>query len=286
MTETSSAPEKKERWYKKLFQRGPVVPVVRLQGVISQDLRPGRLNISSVTPLLDKAFGFKKAPAVAIIVNSPGGSPVQSRLIMERIRQLADQNDKKVLVFVEDAAASGGYFIAIAGDEIIADPSSLVGSIGVVMAGFGFVEAIAKLGITRRLYTAGKSKATLDAFQPEKQEDVERIKQLELDIHETFIGSVRARRDRKLTGSDEELFSGAFWTGKRALDMGLIDALGDIHSTLRSRFGDSVRLRPIAPKRPLLQLPGMGLRQSLGAGLPAEALAEIEDRAAWSRLGL
>ncbi len=274
-------------WYRKLFGGGTTIPVVRLQGVIAADQRPGRLNIASVAPLLEKAFAFKKAPAVAIIVNSPGGSPVQSRLIAEHIRLLATEKNKQVLVFVEDAAASGGYFIASAGDEIIADPSSIVGSIGVIFAGFGFVEAIAKLGITRRLHTAGKNKSTLDPFLPEKEEDVARIKQMELDIHEVFIDYVKARRGDRLKAPDDELFTGEFWTARRGLEKGLVDALGDVSSTLKARFGDEVKLKLIAPKKGFFQLPTFGLsRAGSGGDVAGEALARIEDRLFWSRLGL
>ncbi|WP_127144714.1 S49 family peptidase [Pelagibacterium montanilacus] len=280
-TERARAP-----WYKRLFKKGPVVPVVRLQGQISQDQRPGRLNIASISPLLEKAFANRKAPAVALVVNSPGGSPVQSRLIARRIRQLADRHDKTVLVFVEDAAASGGYFIAVAGDEVIADPSSIVGSIGVVMAGFGFVDAIAKLGVTRRLYTAGTNKSTLDPFLPEKPEDVDHIKQLELDVHDVFIDYVRTRRGEKLKGEEAELFSGRFWTAGRALEMGLVDGLGEMHTVLRERYGNDVRLRPIAPKRSFFSLPGLGIGAQGTDDALGSALNRLEERALWARLGL
>jgi signal peptide peptidase SppA len=273
-------------WLARPFRRrGTVIPVVRLQGVIAADTRPGRLNIASVAPLLRRAFAFK-APAVALIVNSPGGSPVQSRLIAKRIRDLAAEHDKQVLVFVEDAAASGGYFIATAGDEIIADPSSIVGSIGVIFAGFGFPEALAKLGVERRVHTAGKNKSTLDPFLPEKPEDIERIKQMETDIHSVFIDWVKSRRGDLLTKSDDELFTGEFWSGVRGLELGLIDALGDLHETLRTRFGDDVRTRVIEPKRGLFTLPRIGLSSLLPRELSADVVAAIEDRALWSRLGL
>ena len=260
------------------FRRGgPIVPVVRLHGVIAADQRPGRLNIQSVAPLLDRAFRMA-GPVVALIVNSPGGSPVQSRLIAKRIRDLATEHEKHVLVFVEDAAASGGYFIATAGDEIIADPSSIVGSVGVIFAGFGFPQALAKLGVERRVHTAGKNKSTADPFLPEKPEDVERIKQMELDVHQVFIDWVKSRRADKLQAPDDQLFTGEFWSGVRGLDLGLVDALGDLHETLRTRFGDDVRTKIIEAKRGLFRLPSFGLA--------ASALAAIEDRAIWNRFGL
>lgn len=269
------------RWFRRLLGKGaPIIPVVRLQGVIAADQRPGRLNIAGVAPLLKRAFALKAAPVVAIIVNSPGGSPVQSRLIAKRIRDLADENGKTVLVFVEDAAASGGYFIATAGDEIIADPSSIVGSVGVIMAGFGFVEAIDKLGIERRVHTAGKNKSTLDPFLPEKKEDIERVKQLELDIHSVFIDWVKMRRAAKLTRPDDELFTGEFWSGVRGLDLGLVDALGDLHGVLHSRYGKDIQLKLIEPKRSMFSLP------PLGFSMTSDAVAAIEDRTQWSRIGL
>ena len=265
-------------WLTRPLRRGgPVIPVVRLHGVIAAEQRPGRLNIEIVAPLLDRAFRMKGG-TVAIIVNSPGGSAVQSRLIAKRIRDLAAQHEKHVLVFVEDAAASGGYFIATAGDEIIADPSSIVGSIGVIFAGFGFPKALEKLGVDRRVHTSGKNKSTMDPFLPEKTEDVERIKQMETDIHQVFIGWVKSRRDGKFTAPDDQLFTGEFWSGVRGFELGLVDALGDIHETLRTRFGEKVRTRLIAPKRGLFQLPRIGLA--------ADIAAAIEDRAVWSRLGL
>ncbi|HEV7276870.1 MAG TPA: S49 family peptidase [Devosiaceae bacterium] len=269
-------------WIGRLFGRGgTVIPVVRLNGVIAADPRPGRLNLANVDPLLERAFRLNRAPAVAIVVNSPGGSPVQSRLIAKRIRDLADQHQRKVLVFVEDAAASGGYFIAVAGDEVIADPSSIVGSVGVIFAGFGFVEAIGKLGIERRVHTAGKNKSTLDPFLPEKREDVERIKSLELDVHKVFIDWVKQRRGEKLQGSDDDLFTGEFWSGVRGLQLGLVDAVGDLHEVLRSRYGEDLRLRVIAPKKSLFALPRFGLSSQL-----TDLAASVEDRALWARLGL
>jgi signal peptide peptidase SppA len=274
---------RKRDWLSRLFHRPPTVPVVRLQGVIAPEQRPGRLNIQTVEPLLKRAFAMKSAPAVAIVVNSPGGSPVQSRLISKRIRDLANENDKKVLVFVEDAAASGGYFIAVAGDEILVDPSSIVGSVGVIMASFGFVDAIGKLGIERRVHTAGRNKSTLDPFLPEKSEDVERIKNFETDIHQVFIDHVKAGRRGKLKAEDDVLFTGEWWTGLRGIELGLVDGIGDLHATLRERFGDEVVLKTIAPRRPFFSLP----RFSISAGGMLDGAAtSIEDRALWARLGL
>ena len=270
----------RRNWLQRLLRRGKTtIPVVRLHGVIAAEQRQGRLNIATVNPLLERAFAIKSAPAIAIIVNSPGGSPVQSRLIGKRIRDLADQHDKPVLVFVEDAAASGGYFIAIAGDEIIVDPSSIVGSIGVIMAGFGFVGTLEKLGIERRVHTAGNNKSTLDPFLPEKQSDIERIKQFELDIHDVFINAVKSRRGARLKAPDEQLFTGEWWTGMRGVELGLVDALGDMHEVLQARYGRNIHLKIIAPKRPFFGIPRLGFS--------AEGLAAtIEDRALWARLGL
>ena len=264
-------------------RRGAMIPVVKLQGVIAADSRPGRINIANVAPLLQRAFAIKSAPAVAIVINSPGGSPVQSRLISKRIRDLADEHDKPVLIFVEDAAASGGYFIAVAGDEIIVDPSSIVGSVGVIMAGFGFVGMLEKLGIERRVHTAGTNKSTLDPFLPEKPGDIERIKQVELDIHHTFIEMVKWRRGSRLKAPDETLFTGEWWTGRQGVELGLVDAVGDLHETLRTRYGKDVRLKLIEPKRSLISLPRLGFSAS---GLAGDLAATVEDRAVWARLGL
>src|ERR1700691_170697 len=219
----------------------PVVPVVRLTGVIgfSTPLRP-RLSLAGVDRTLDKAFATKNASAVALAINSPGGSPVQSHLIFRRIRELADEHKRPVIAFIEDAGASGGYMIACAGDEVIADPYSIVGSIGVVGGSFGFDKLIAKIGIERRLSTSGEHKAMLDPFLPEDAGDVERLKKLQNEIHDGFIALVKARRGNKLKGPEDELFSGEYWTGNRALELGLIDAIGDLRSTLRERFGEKV----------------------------------------------
>ncbi len=276
-------------WRRLIDRVGPknaVIPVIRLHGVISAEQKPNRINIEAVNPLLEKAFALKRAPAVAIVINSPGGSPVQSRLVGNRIRELADKNDKKVLVFIEDVAASGGYFISVVGDEIFADPSSIVGSIGVIFAGFGFEEAIAKIGVTRRIYTAGKSKSTLDPFMPEKKADIDRLKGFENDIHKVFIDYVKQHRGEKLVGKDSELFTGEWWPAVRGIDLGLVDALGDMHTVLRERFGDDVKLRPIKSKKSMFSLPKLGFGSSMTQGLGADIIDAVEERALWSRFGL
>ncbi|MFB2549504.1 S49 family peptidase [Ensifer soli] len=281
-------------WVKRLLPKrfrkdGVTIPVVRMNGTIMSGgsaFRP-MLNLASVAAALDKAFAVKTAPAVAISINSPGGSPVQSRLIYRRIRDLAAEKNKRVLVFVEDVAASGGYMIALAGDEIIADPTSIVGSIGVVSGGFGFPELLKKIGVERRVYTAGENKVILDPFQPEKERDVEFLKGLQLDIHDVFIAMVKERRGPRLA-QDADLFSGMFWTGRRGLDLGLVDGLGDMRGELRRRYGDAVRLELVSPPRGFLgrRQPGAGL---MAGAMPAaiSALAEAaEERALWSRYGL
>ena len=265
----------------------PMVPVVRLHGTISPEQKPGRINMENASPVLEKAFKMKRAKAVAIVINSPGGSAVQSRLVSNRIRQLADKYRKRALIFIEDVAASGGYFIAVGGDEIIADPSSIVGSIGVIYAGFGFEEAIAKIGVKRRVHTAGKNKSMLDPFVPEKKSDVERLKMFENDIHQIFIDHVKLHRGKKLAASDDELFTGEWWTAIRGLDLGLVDALGDMHSELQKRFGEDVVLKPIKAKRALFAMPRIGLSGgSFSQNIGADLIGAVEERALWSRFGL
>ncbi|MND48012.1 putative signal peptide peptidase SppA [compost metagenome] len=272
------------------------IPVVRLHGAImtsGSSFRPA-LSLATAAGVLEKAFTDKETPAVAISVNSPGGSPVQSRLIYRRIRDLADEHQKRVFIFVEDAAASGGYMIALAGDEIIADPSSIVGSIGVVSASFGFPELLKKIGVERRVYTAGQNKAVLDPFQPEKKADIDRLKKLQLEIHETFIDMVKERRGSKLT-NDPDLFTGMFWTGIKAREIGLIDGIGDMRSFLRKTYGDKVKLKLIEPKRGLLGRKAPGVEMSLGLGLDPTSIATslgegllsaAEEKALWARYGL
>jgi signal peptide peptidase SppA len=262
--------------------------VVRLSGAIGavSPLRPG-LSIASCATALERAFSTKGARAVAIVVNSPGGSPVQSHLIYRRIRSLSLEKGLPVLVFVEDAAASGGYMIACAGDEIVADPSSIVGSIGVVSAGFGLDRLIERYGVERRVHTTGPRKAMLDPFRPENPDDLVRLKAIQSDIFAAFSGLVQERRGDKLKGTPEELFTGDIWAGRAALELGLVDAIGDLRTTLRARFGDKVRLRPIPQQRPSLVARALGRDPTIRCLLdPGEAIAVLEERGLWARLGL
>jgi serine protease SohB len=271
----------------------PIVPVVRLTGVIgfSTPLRPG-LTLAGVARALDRAFAMGKPKAVALAINSPGGSAVQSHLIYARIRQLAQEKGVPVIAFVEDVAASGGYMLACAGDEIVCDPSSIVGSIGVVGASFGLHEAMHKLGIERRVYTAGEKKVMLDPFLPEKPEDVEHLKALQREVHATFIGLVKTSRGPRLTGPENTLFSGEYWAAKTALGYGLIDRLGDLRSVLRERFGKDVLMPLVTAERGLFgrRVPGVGAAGfgsgASGASLADDIVSAIETRAMWGRYGL
>ena len=276
----------------KHWRGAPFVPVIRLTGVIgfSTPLRPG-LTMAGLARALDRVFSFRRAAAVAIVVNSPGGSAVQSHLIFRRIRQLAAEKNLPVIAFVEDVAASGGYMVACAADEIVCDASSIVGSIGVVGAMFGFDEAIKKLGIERRVYTAGEHKVMLDPFLPEKSEDVERLKAIQREIHSGFIDLVKERRGAKLTGPADTVFSGEYWSAKTALGYGLIDAIGDVRSVLRERFGEDVVIRLIGAERHLFgrRVPGVagvGAELWSGPGFAADVISALEARAMWSRYGL
>jgi signal peptide peptidase SppA len=278
---------------KRLRGDRPVVPVVRLAGVIgvSTPLRSA-LTLAGVARPLERAFGMRQARAVAIVVNSPGGAPVQSHLIYRRIRQLAAENNRPVIAFAEDVAASGGYMIACAADEIICDPSSIVGSIGVVGSSFGFSGLIDKLGIERRLYTSGDHKAMLDPFLPEKPDDVERLKSVQREIHEGFIDLVKQSRGSRLKGQEKTLFSGEYWTGSKAIELGLADALGDLRGTLRARFGDDVLTPLVAPARGWFGRvqPGVGAGDidSLlrGGDFAEQIISALEARALWARYGL
>jgi len=277
-------------WLKDRFRRGPVVPVVRLSGVIASSGLLGNrgLSIETVAPLLKRAFDTRGAKAVALAINSPGGSPVQSALIGQRIRLLADEKGLKVIAFVEDVAASGGYWLACAADEIVVDPHSIVGSIGVISSGFGFQDLIARFGVERRLHTSGERKSMLDPFRPEKPDDVERLHRLQAEIHDGFKDWVRERRAGKLKGDDSLLFSGDFWTGRRGLELGLIDGLGELRATLQARYGAKVHLPMVGPRRRLLSRFGLGMAIDgmAGDGIGPTTLAALEERLHWQRFGL
>jgi signal peptide peptidase SppA len=262
----------------------PMVAVVRLSGVIGP-MGPwrGGLSLVGLAPTLERAFTLGGVRAVALAINSPGGSPVQSSLIAKRIRALATEKKLPVLAFAEDVAASGGYWLAAAADEIFADESSIVGSIGVISAGFGFQELLQRAGIERRIHTAGARKSMLDPFQPENTQDVARLEALQREIHEGFKAQVRSSRGARLKADDETLFSGEFWTGRRALELGLIDGIGDLRSVMRGRFGEKVQFRVVGA-------PTSWLRRRLGLAGPDEwarnLLAAAEERALWARFGL
>jgi serine protease SohB len=270
----------------------PVVPVVRLSGVIgfSTPLRPG-LTLASVAKPLERAFAWPRARAVALLINSPGGSAVQSHLIFQRVRQLAAEKERPVIAFVEDVAASGGYMIACAADEIVADPSSIVGSIGVIGASFGFTKLIDKIGIERRIYTAGTNKAMLDPFLPENPDHVARLKAIQEDIHASFIGLVKSRRGGKLTAPEQDLFTGEYWAARKGVDYGLVDRIGDLRATLRERYGEKVETPLVAPKSSLFGRTTPGISAGLEAlmdrrGLADELISSLEARAMWARYGL
>ena len=286
-----------EKWRVPGFRNPkPVVAVVRLSGIIADRSGLGRSGLSStgLVPVLESAFDMPHLKAVALAINSPGGSPVQSSLIGKRIRALAEEKEIPVFAFAEDVAASGGYWLACAADEIYADESSIIGSIGVISAGFGFQNAIKKIGVERRVHTAGEMKSTLDPFLREKPEDVERLIELQQDVHDAFTEMVRDRRKDKLKAPDEELFTGAFWTGRRALEMGLVDGLGELTEVMQERYGDKVVFRPVEQHQGWL-------KNKLGFGAGAKSwsaprgnissivddvLVAIEDRGLWNKFGL
>lgn len=258
------------------LDRSPRVAVIRLHGAISTGSR-GQLNDVAFAPIIERAFKRGKPTHVVLSINSPGGSPVQSALIAARIRRLAEEKDVRVTAFVEDAAASGGYWLACAADEIYADRASIVGSIGVIMASFGFDQFIGRHGVERRVYTAGESKSQLDPFKPENPEDVARIKAIGAEIHEAFIDHVKSRRGDRLA-DDAKLFSGEFWTGQKAAELGLIDGIGHLVPTMKARYGDKVRFMVYGPKRSLMR--------RFGASIAEAAVGSVEERSLWARFGL
>ena len=275
------------------FTSGPVVPVLRFTGPIGMatPLRQG-LSLATVAGGIERAFKLSRLPTVAVIVNSPGGSPVQSSLIFKRLRQMAEKHKKKVYVFCDDVAASGGYYLAVAGDEIYADACSIIGSIGAISGGFGFVEAIEKLGVERRIYASGTAKSQLDPFKRENPEDVARLTQILEEIHDAFIGVVKERRGAQIEAPDKEVFSGAFWSAPRAMELGLIDGITDLRTKMQELHGEKVRLRVVPLSRggllSMLRRPNverLGLTGSGGA-LADDLLSAAEARALWSRYGL
>src|ERR1700736_4001041 len=271
----------------RLWPRAPVVSVLRFDGIIMGRPRRGGVSLETHAAAIDRAFRVANLVAVALIVNSPGGSPVQSALLFRRIRELADEKGVPVIAFAEDVAASGGYWLALAGDEIFTEETSLIGSIGVISAGFGFYQLLGRLGIERRLHTAGERKSLLDPFLPEDPSDVARLTELQQDIHQSFKDHVRRRRAGKIDEADESLFTGDVLTGRMAMDRGLVDGIGELRTVMRTRYGDKVRLRPISADRrrlPFLsRLPFAGREP---VSLVAELADWLETRLLWARFGL
>jgi signal peptide peptidase SppA len=265
---------------------GPVVAVLRLDGVISPRGQRS-LSLRRLAPALERGFRLRNLKGVALLINSPGGTPAQSQLLYRRIRQLAEEREVPVFAFAEDVAASGGYMLALAADEIYAEETSLVGSIGVISAGFGFPAALQRLGVERRLYTAGEEKSLLDPFLPEAPHDVARLEALQRDLHESFKAMVRARRGSRLKGDERALMGGEVFSGRRALEAGLIDGIGEARQVLRQRFGETVQLRNLAPERRRFSWFALlrPRRSDLG-DLAADLVARIEERLIWSRFGL
>ena len=264
------------------FKKKKIIPHIKLSGVIGNvgKFKQG-IDFSGQEDIITKAFSLKKAPCVAITINSPGGSPVQSHLIYSLIRQQAKKNKKKVIVFAEDVAASGGYLIACAGDEIYANSSSIIGSIGVIYSSFGFTELIKKIGVERRVHTAGKNKSTLDPFLDEKKEDIERLKNIQLDLHKDFIEVVEKSRSSKLKKSEVELFSGEFWSGRKAKDLGLIDGIGNANQILREKYGEDVVIKKFEKSKSWLS------KKLSSSNDQVDQLANIlDEKSVWQRYGL
>ena len=274
--------------FARLIKPAPLVTVLRLSGIVGR-IGPARsgIGLDGLDPFIEKAFRPRRLAAVVLAVNSPGGSAAQASLIARRIRALADEKNVPVLAFCEDVAASGGYWMASAADEIYADPASIVGSIGVTGGGFGFVGLLEKLGIERRLHTAGKRKGMLDPFKPEKRDDIRHLEQLQKDIHREFQEWVRMRRGERLCGDEEDLFSGAIWTGRMALESGLVDGLGGMHAVLRERFGEHVRIKRINGRKSWLQrFFGFASAESRTAESASRLIGAIEEIMIWERYGL
>jgi len=270
-----------------LWRRAPVVAVLRFEGVIMSRPRRDAVSLASHAAAIERAFSISNLVAVAVVVNSPGGSAVQSALLFRRIRDLAEEKHVPVIAFAEDVAASGGYWLALAGDEIFSEETSILGSIGVISASFGFAQLIERLGVERRLYTAGERKSMLDPFLPQSSSDIERLKLLQQDIHRAFREHVQRRRIGKIDADDESLFNGDVLTGRMALSRGLIDGIGELRGVMRARYGDKVRLRPVAAQRrrwPFWR------RLPFAARGPAAGIIDVADwietRVLWARYGL
>ena len=264
------------------FKKKKIIPHIKLSGVIGNvgKFKQG-IDFSSQEEIISKAFSLKKALCVAITINSPGGSPVQSHMIYSLIRQKAEKSKKKVIVFAEDVAASGGYLIACAGDEIYANSSSIIGSIGVIYSSFGFTELIKKIGIERRVHTAGKNKSTLDPFLEEKKEDIERLKNIQLDLHKDFIDVVEKSRGSKLKKTELELFSGEFWSGRKAKELGLIDGVGNAHHILKEKFGEDIVIKKFEKSKSWLS------KKLSASNNQLDQIANIlDEKSVWQKYGL
>ena len=272
-----------------MFSKKSVVALIKLSGIISAESRlggRGNLNLNDLSDSITKAFSFKNVKAVSLIINSPGGSPVQSALIANRIRDLAAEKDLPVFCFIEDLAASGGYWLACSADNIYAMKSSIVGSIGVISAGFGAVEAIKKIGLERRVYAEGKNKGLLDPFLPEKKEDIKQIKKIQKDLHEQFISWVKLRRGKRLKGKDDELFNAGIWSGEEAKKLGLIDGVGDYYNIMKEKFGKDVKFRDFSKKTSWLKQRFFSSKQTEVEEIIDNVINLIEKKILWSRYGL
>ena len=262
------------------FKKKKLIAHIKLSGVIGNvgKFKQG-IDFSGQEDIIEKAFSLKKAKAIAITINSPGGSPVQSHLIYKFIRSQAKKNKKKVIVFAEDVAASGGYLIACSGDEIYANPSSIIGSIGVIYSSFGFTDLIKKIGVERRVHTAGKNKSTLDPFLDEKSEDIERLKNIQLDLHKEFINVVEESRGSKLKKNDIELFSGEFWSGSKARELGLVDGLGNANEILKEKFGEDIVIKKFEKSK------GWLAKKLSSSNQINQFVNILEERSIWQRYG-
>ncbi len=264
-----------------IFRKSQNVSVIPLNGIIAPNMgRRKGLNLNEIDKNIEDAFSVKNLKVVALQINSPGGSPVQSEMISKRIRSLSEKKNIPVIAFVEDVAASGGYWLACSADEIFASKASIIGSIGVVSSGFGFDKAIQKLGVERRLYTSGDNKAILDPFLPENKDDVNRLKGIQKELHNQFISFVKSRRGGKITNENKEIFTGAFWSGEKSLELGLIDSFGEMKAVLKERFGENVKIKEFAPKKKLF---GFG---SLLSGALDMLISKVEERSSFNKFGL